>query len=96
MILSILSKLGLDYNICISTFHSTKLALETSYKMHTLDVFVASILQEKDNVSQIGLQNTSKVHSPSSNEGRKGAINKNCLCDKHLKLGSTQLFLKFK
>ena len=96
MILSILSKLVLDYNIFVSTFHSTKLALGTSYKMHTLDVFVASILQEKDNFSQMGLQNTSKVHSLASNEGKKGAINKNYLCDKHLKPTSTPLSLNFK
>ena len=96
MILSILFKFGLDYNIFVSTFHSTKLALGTSYKMHTLDVFVASILQEKDNFSQMGLQNTSKVHSLASNEGNKGTRNKNCLCDKHLKPASTRLSLKFK
>ena len=96
MILSIRSKLGLNYINFFSTFHSTKLALGTSYKMHTLDAFVASILQEKYNFSQMGIQNTSKVHSVASNEEKKGAKNKNCLCDKHLKLASTQLSLKFK
>ena len=76
MILSILSKLGLDYNIFVSTFHSTKLDLGNSYKIHTLDVFVASTLQDKDKLSQMGLQNTSKVHSLASNEGKRGIRNK--------------------
>ena len=44
MVLSNLSKLGLDYNIFVSTFYSTRLALGASYKMPTLDVFVASLL----------------------------------------------------
>ena len=51
MVLSILSKLGLDYSVFVYAFHSTRLALGASFTMPTLDVFDASLLKYKYNFS---------------------------------------------
>ena len=41
LILSILSKLGLEYSIFVSIFYATMDALGSAYKMASLDKFVA-------------------------------------------------------
>jgi hypothetical protein len=46
LILSIMSKLGLEYSVFVSTFHATKSAFKASWKMPSLDDFVASLTQE--------------------------------------------------
>ena len=71
MVLSILSKLIYGYSTFNDAFHSNKLALGASYKIPSLDAFVASLLQEKYKLSQMGLQNTSKEHALATNEGKK-------------------------
>jgi hypothetical protein len=48
LILSILSKVGLEYLAFVSTFHATKSTLEFSWKMPSLDEFPTSLTHEKD------------------------------------------------
>ena len=45
LILSILSKLGPKYSVCVSTFHSSKLTTR-NWKMHALEYFMESLNQE--------------------------------------------------
>lgn len=53
LILSILSKLGLDYSVFISTFQTTKLSIP-NWKMRTLDAFILSLTKEHEKLVQMG------------------------------------------
>lgn len=77
MVLSILSKLGPDYSIFVFSFHCTILALGASFTLPTLDVFFSSLIQEKDKISQMGLQNALKEHALTRSEENMGASKKN-------------------
>ena len=77
MVLSILSKLGPDYSIFVFSFHCTILALGASFTLPTLDVFFSSLIQEKDKISQMGLQNSLKEHALTRSEENMGASKKN-------------------
>jgi len=46
MILSILSKLGLDYSIFVSTFYATRDALGTRFTIPSFDDFASSLTRE--------------------------------------------------
>lgn len=46
LILSILSKLGPNYSVFVSTFYATKSVLGTSFKMPSLDDFAKELTQE--------------------------------------------------
>ena len=48
LVLSVLSKLGPDYLVFVSTFYSTKSALGATWKMPSLDSFVADLTWEQD------------------------------------------------
>ena len=52
MVLSILSKLGLEYSIFVSTFHSGKSYI-LNWKMPSLAAFVESLIQEQDKLIQM-------------------------------------------
>ena len=51
--MSILSKLGLEFSVFVSTFHSGKLTLR-NWKMPSLENFMESLTQEKDKLVQMG------------------------------------------
>ena len=53
LILSILSMLGLEYFVYVSTFHSSKLTTK-KWKMHALADFMESLTQEQDKLIQMG------------------------------------------
>ena len=53
LILSILSKLGVEYSIYVSTFHSSKLTTR-NWKMHVLAVFMDSLTRQQDKLIQMG------------------------------------------
>ena len=53
LILYILSKLGSEYSVYVSTFHSSKLTTR-NWKMIALAYFMESLNQEKENIIQIG------------------------------------------
>jgi hypothetical protein len=46
MFLSILSNLGLEYSLFVSTFHSVRLASRATWKVPSLEVFIKSLMQE--------------------------------------------------
>ena len=53
LILSILSKLGLEFSVFVSTFHAGKLTLQ-NWQMPSLDSFMESLTQEKYKLVQMG------------------------------------------
>ena len=60
--------MGPDYLVFVSSFHSTRLALGASWKMPTLDNFVAPLLQEKNKLNQMRSLKTTNVHALSTNQ----------------------------
>jgi hypothetical protein len=46
MVLTILSKLGLEYSMFVSTFHSVRLASGATWMFPSLDAFIDSLTQE--------------------------------------------------
>ena len=59
LILSILSKLGADYSVFVSTFHSVKLTTP-NWKMPTLNSFIESLTREHDKLIQMGIIRSSR------------------------------------
>ena len=54
LILAILSKLGADYSVFLSTFHAGNLTTPR-WKMPSLNAFIESLTREHDKVIQIGI-----------------------------------------
>ena len=54
LILSILSKLGADYSVFISTFHAGKLTIP-GWKIPSLNAFIESLTNEHDKLVQMGI-----------------------------------------
>ena len=62
LILSILLKLGSNYSVFVSTFHSSKL-MARNWQMPSLARFIDSLTQEKYNLVQMGTIKSSKYQS---------------------------------
>jgi hypothetical protein len=71
IILSIMSKVGTEYSVFVSTFCTTKYAFKATWKMPSLDNFVSSLTQEKYKHFQMDSLKTTKAHSLATNEGSK-------------------------
>jgi len=71
LILSILSKLGSEYSVFVSSFHASKLTTP-KWEMPSLDAFIAALLQEQDKLISMGSIKCSKNQALTANEGRKG------------------------
>ena len=59
LVLAILSKLGPDYSVFVSTFYATKLTAQT-WKMPSLADFMESLTQEQDKLVMMGSIKPSK------------------------------------
>ena len=59
LIFSILSNLGSEFYVFISTFHSSKLTAK-NWRMHVLVDFMESVTQEKDKLVKMGTIKTTK------------------------------------
>jgi len=77
IILSILSKLGLEYSVFISSFHASKLTTK-KWEMPSLDVFIEALTQEQAKLISMGSTRTSKDHALVANEGQRSSFK-----DKH-------------
>ena len=62
MVLAILSKLGPDYSVFVSTFYATKLTART-WKMPSLADFMESLTQEQDKLVMMGTIKPSKYQA---------------------------------
>ena len=63
LILSILSKLGLEYVLFVSTFHIVKFTLGATWKMPTLDQFIESLTHEQDKLIKMGIIKGPNAHA---------------------------------
>jgi hypothetical protein len=63
LILSILSKLGLEYVVFVSTFHTMRFTSGATWKMPTLDQFIESLMHEKDKLIKMGIIKGPNVHA---------------------------------
>ena len=59
LVLSILSKLGPDYSVFVSTFHDTRLDVP-KWKMPSLNTFLDSLTKEQDKLIHMGVLNSFK------------------------------------
>ena len=70
IIRSILSKLGPEYSVFVSTFHATKLVVR-NWRIPSLDAFIDSLTQEQDKLVQMGTLSSSKDHVLASHGAMK-------------------------
>ena len=63
LILAILSKLGPQYAVFVSAFHTIRLTTGKSWKMPTLDAFIESLVHEQDKLIKMGTLKSSKAHA---------------------------------
>ena len=69
MVLAILSKLGPNYSVFVSTFYATKLIAQT-WKMPSLADFMESLTQEQDNLVMMGTIKPSKDQAPVAGDSK--------------------------
>ena len=63
LILSILSKLGPEYAVFVSTFHTVRSATGADWKPPSLDTFIQSLMHEQDKLIKMGTLKNSKAHA---------------------------------
>jgi ABC-type Zn2+ transport system substrate-binding protein/surface adhesin len=69
MVLTILSKLGLEYSVFLSKFHSVRLASEATWTIPSLEAFIESPTQEKNNIINMEKIKCSKAHELTMKDG---------------------------
>jgi hypothetical protein len=62
MVLTILSKLGPEYSVFVSTFHSVRLASGATWTMPSLEAFIESLTQEQNKLINMGKIKGPKAH----------------------------------
>jgi hypothetical protein len=63
MVLTILSKLGPEFSVFISIFHSVRFTSRATWKMPSLEDFIESLTQEKTNLINMGKIKGPKAHA---------------------------------
>jgi gag-polypeptide of LTR copia-type len=63
LILTILAKLGPEYTVYVSNFHSGRCLFGTNWKMPTLAQFIESLTQEQTKLIHMGLMKDPKAHA---------------------------------
>jgi hypothetical protein len=76
LILTILDKLGPEYVVYVSNFHSKRCLFGTNWKMPTLARFIESLTQEKTKLIQMGLMKDPKAHALTMHD-RQGSSKQN-------------------
>jgi hypothetical protein len=74
LILTILAKLGPEYDVYVSNFHSDRCLLGTNSKMPTLAQFIESLTQEQTKLIHMVLMKDPKAHELTMHDG-KGSSN---------------------
>jgi hypothetical protein len=69
MVLTILSKLGLEFSMFISTFHLFKLSSRATWKMPSLEEFIESLTQEQTKLINMGKIKGPKAHALTMQDG---------------------------
>jgi hypothetical protein len=74
LIITILAKLGPEYVVCVSNFHSSRCLFGTNWKMPMLAQLIESLTQEQTKPIQMGLMKDPKAHALTMHDG-KGSYN---------------------
>jgi hypothetical protein len=69
MVLTILSNIGLELSVFISTFHTTIFAYGATWKMPSLDDFIESLTQEQTNLINMGAIKGPRTHAFTMHDG---------------------------
>jgi hypothetical protein len=69
MVLTILSKLGLELSVFISTFHSFIFSSGATWKMPSLEEFIESLTQEQTKLINMGKIKGPKAHALTVQDG---------------------------
>jgi ABC-type Zn2+ transport system substrate-binding protein/surface adhesin len=70
MVLTILSKLGSEYSVFVSTFHSVRIASGATWMILSLEAFIESLTQEHNKIINMGKNKGPKVHELTMQDGR--------------------------
>jgi hypothetical protein len=76
LIFSSLTKLGPEYFVYTSSFHTTRIVMVSTWKISSLYDFMESLIHEKTNLIQIGALNNSKRHALTSQGSSKKNMQK--------------------
>ena len=69
IVLTILSKLGIEYSVFVSTFHSIRFAFGATSKMLSLEGFIESLTEEKNKLINMGNIKVPKAHALTMQDG---------------------------
>jgi hypothetical protein len=69
MVLTILSRLGPELSIFISTFHTVRFTFEATWKMPYLEVFIESLTQEQTKLNNMGTTKFPRAHALTVHDG---------------------------
>jgi hypothetical protein len=68
-VLTILSKIGLEFSIFVSTFHTVRFASGATWKMPSLEDFIESLTQEKTKLINMGTIKGPRAHALTVHDG---------------------------
>ena len=69
MVLTILSKIGSEFSVFVSTFHTIRFAFGATWKMPSLEDFIESLTQEKTKLINMGTIKGPRVHALNMHDG---------------------------
>jgi hypothetical protein len=69
MVLTILSKLGPEFSVLVSTFHTIRFASRATWKMPSLEDFIESLTQEKTKLINMGTIKGPRAHALTMHDG---------------------------
>jgi hypothetical protein len=69
MVLTILSNIGTEFSVFISTFHTVKLASGATWKMPSLEDFIESLTQDQTKLINMGAIKGPRAHSLTVHDG---------------------------
>jgi hypothetical protein len=70
MVLTILSKLGPEYSVFVSTFHSVRLAFGATWTMPSLEAFIESLTREQNKLINMAKIKGPKAHALTVQDAR--------------------------
>jgi hypothetical protein len=70
MVLIILSKLGPEFYVFVSTFHTVRFASRATSKIPSLENFIESLTQEKTKLINMGAIKGPRAHALTLHDGR--------------------------
>jgi hypothetical protein len=69
MVLTILSKLGLEFSVFVSTFHTVRFTSGATWKMPSLEDFIESLTQEQTKLINMGAIKGPRAHALTVHDG---------------------------